>query len=305
MEYAVGQRYKTIQFDSLDIDSMTYRTLNSGRKLKLDLIQPTNDSIKEARPLIIFMHGGGFQQGIRNKEDVLQFCKEWAKRGYVVATITYRLTLKGKSFHCDLPKKEKINTFKEAALDLHRATNFLLERHKEFNFNKKYVVLAGNSAGAEAILYGAFFKEEQLIEPILPTNFSYAGVLSYAGAISDTSVITKRNAIPIGLFHGTCDQWVPFGTDTHHFCPEETPGALLLHGSYSIMKRLKTLKRPYYLHSVCGADHGINKQSLIYQLEDAVDFIYESVIRRQFVQRHYIDKSNERKCKFGRYDFCK
>lgn len=298
-----SQRYKSIQFQALQIDSITYTT-HHGKELKLDLIQPKNDTLKTPRPLIIFMHGGSFQIGIRNKADVLTYCKEWAKRGYIVATISYRLTLKGKSFHCDLSKEDKIKTFQEAVYDLHRATQFLLDRKDLYNIDPNLVILSGNSAGAEAVLQGAFFRPEHLLKTVLPDTFHYAGVISHAGAMTDTLLITKNNMIPLAVIHGTCDQWVPFGSNYHHFCPPETLGALMLHGALSIKNRMENLDGSFYFHALCGADHSANKTSLIYQLNDAVDFIYQSVILKQKVQRVFVDKSFRKDCKFGNYDFC-
>lgn len=300
---SLAQRYKTAQFNNLQIDSMVYATVK-GKALKLDLIQPKNDTCKTLRPLLIFMHGGSFQNGIRNKTDVLNYCKAWAKRGYVVATISYRLTLKGKSFHCDLPTEEKIKTFQNAVLDLHHATQFLLERKKEFNIDSSLVIVSGNSAGAEAILQGAFFRKDQLLEEILPANFSYAAAISHAGAMTDTSLINENSLIPLALLHGTCDQWVPFATDHHHYCPENTPGALVLHGALSIKKRIENLDGSYFFYSECGADHSVNKTSLVSQLNNVVDFVFESVIKKQKVQRELVEKSLQKNCRFGNYDFC-
>ncbi len=282
---------------------MVYATVQ-GEELKLDLIQPLDDAIKTPRPLLIFMHGGSFQNGIRNREDILQYCKEWAKRGYVVATISYRLTLNGKSFHCDLPVDDKINTFKNAVLDLHHATQFLLERKKEFNIDPSLIIVSGNSAGAEAILQGVFFRKDQLIEDLLPKNFSYAAAISHAGAMTDTNLINTKTIIPLALLHGTCDQWVPYATAYHHYCEESTPGALLLHGALSIKKRMDNLDGSFFLYSECGADHGVNKTSLISQLDNVVDFIFESVINKRKVQRELVDKALQKKCRFGNYNFC-
>lgn len=301
---AFAQRYQTPIFKNLQIDSLTYST-HHNMELKLDLIQPLNDSTLSPRPLIIFMHGGSFMEGIRNKEDVLNFCKEWAYKGYVVATISYRLTLKGKSFHCDFPNESKIETFKNAAYDLHLATDFLISRKELFNIDDKTVILAGNSAGAEAVLHGAFFKDNQLIKKVLPNHFRYAGIISYAGAIIDTSLITAQNHMPIALLHGTCDQWVPYASNYHHFCEQNTPGALMLHGSKSIMDRMKHLNGTYYLHTLCGQDHSVNKTALIYQLQNTVDFVYETIIQKKKIQRHFIEKTNNTPCKFGEYHYCK
>lgn len=299
----IAQRYLEYTFPDLKIDSMIYAKLDSGN-MYLDLIQPANDKITTPRPLIIFVHGGSFKAGYRNKEDVYNYCKQWAHHGYAVATITYRLTLKGKSFHCDQLNKVKINTFKEASLDIHKATKFLIDNSSKFNIDTNNIILSGNSAGGEAILHAAYFSNHQLIEQVLSNSFNYAGLLSYAGAIIDTNLINQKNVLPTGLFHGTCDQWVPYATDYHHYCPENTPGALLLHGSKSIKERMENLNASYYFHSICGMDHIINKTALIYQFNSAAEFIYQTVLLDKEVQRFEVDKSQNKNCKYGNHIEC-
>jgi hypothetical protein len=107
------------------------------------------------------------------------------------------------------------------------------------------IILAGSSAGAEAVLHAAYWTANDLIDlpeqPALPEDFKYGGVISMAGALVDTNLITKENAIPTLLFHGTCDNLVPFGTAPHHYCDESDKGYLMLHGANSIAKRLHHL----------------------------------------------------------------
>ncbi len=50
----------------------------------------------------------------------------------------------------------------------------------------------------------------------------------YAGAVVNANYITKDNAIPAVLFHGTEDDLVPFGTAPHHFCDPSKPGYIIL-----------------------------------------------------------------------------
>ena len=299
----IAQRYLEFTFPELKIDSMVYAKLDTG-DMYLDLIQPANDKITTPRPLIIFVHGGSFKAGYRNKEDVYSYCKQLAHHGYVVATITYRLTLKGKSFHCDQTNEVKVNTFKEAALDIHKATKFLIDNSSKFNIDTNKIILSGNSAGGEAILHAAYFTDNQLLQKILPDNFNYAGLLSYAGAIIDTNLIQKENVLPTALFHGTCDQWVPYATDYHHYCTENTPGALLLHGSKSIMERMKNLNASYYLYAICGMDHIVNKTALIYQFNNTSEFLYQTVILDKQVQQFGVDKTQNRNCKYGNPSEC-
>lgn len=57
-------------------------------QLRLDLYEPTGDQVA-ARPAIVWVHGGGFKGG--SKSATTQVAIDYAKRGYVTASINYRL----------------------------------------------------------------------------------------------------------------------------------------------------------------------------------------------------------------------
>ena len=86
-------RYKDLVFPSATVTSSIQFGSNlnvdgTTATLLLDLYQPTGDTLK-LRPLVICMHGGSLAVGSRG--DMGTFCTDFAKRGYVSATIEYRL----------------------------------------------------------------------------------------------------------------------------------------------------------------------------------------------------------------------
>jgi acetyl esterase/lipase len=58
--------------------------------LKMDIYQPTGDT-NTNRPVIIFAFGGGFVNGSRTENSMVKLCQAFAKRGFVTASIDYRL----------------------------------------------------------------------------------------------------------------------------------------------------------------------------------------------------------------------
>jgi acetyl esterase/lipase len=57
----------------------------------MDIYQPDGDTYA-ARPLIILAHGGSFIGGSKTDDaTVVELCNRFAKRGYVTASINYRL----------------------------------------------------------------------------------------------------------------------------------------------------------------------------------------------------------------------
>jgi len=62
----------------------------SAVPLLLDVYYP--DSNSTDRPLLMFIHGGGFTGGIKHKPEIVEMGKYYASRGWVYASIDYRTT---------------------------------------------------------------------------------------------------------------------------------------------------------------------------------------------------------------------
>lgn len=293
--YLPKGRYLTQVFTEVKNRTITYHR-GETESLQLDLYQPVGDELR-ARPLILYVHGGGFAGGSRDELRYRQFALRMARRGFAVASMSYRLTMKGKSFSCDQAAKNKILTFKYAAEDIWRATNFIVSRAEQLGIDKNKIVLAGSSAGAEAVLHAAYWNAGDLRDlperPSLPKDFRYGGVISMAGALLDTSLITKDNAIPTLLFHGTCDNLVPFGTAPHHYCDESDKGYLMLHGANSIAKRLHHLNASYWLVAQCGGAHEWNDRPLFDFVQPMSKAVLEMVMEGKKRQQTYMVKEQK------------
>ena len=61
-----------------------------GQHLQLNLARPSERGAP--RPAVLCIHGGGFRAGKRDRWN--QLCRQLAERGYVAATVTYRLAPK-------------------------------------------------------------------------------------------------------------------------------------------------------------------------------------------------------------------
>lgn len=299
-------RYVDSVFSDIQSEARVYFD-KINEQLELDIFFPEKDTLKD-RPLLLYVHGGGFSGGERDHPDQLAFCEKMAKKGYVTATMSYTLQRKGKSFGCDCPSPEKIQTFLLTAQDISRATQFLINNSKKYGIDSTKIVLLGSSAGAEAILHAAYWKETYTdIEGlILPGSFKYAGVVSMAGAITFDEWITGDSAIPTQLFHGTCDDLVPYGYAPHHYCAPETPGYLMLHGAYAIAERLRKLGKGFYLVTGCYGKHEWNATPLTQHMDRITDFIYHDILIGEKRQIHEIlgSQYNEPCTSHNTFSFC-
>jgi dienelactone hydrolase len=282
IEYSQAQ---TVYLDSLytTIEKSTYTYYNKpDEELKLDLFEPIENRHTD-RPVILYVHGGGFSGGERDHPVHEDFLRHFARKGYVTATMSYTLQRKGKSFGCDVNTGIKIETFLKTARDINRAAEFLIRKKEEFAINPSKIVIVGSSAGAEAVLHAAYWNltKSDSTGVILQNSFQYGGVISMAGAILDINHIINENAIPTQLFHGTDDQLVPYGIASHHYCPAVAPGFLMLFGAHAIMKRLQDIQSGYYLMTGINGKHEWNSMPLSDYRNEISDFVYHDVLLKK------------------------
>ena len=62
----------------------------SAVPLKLDVYCPDSNSTE--RPVLMFIHGGGFTGGIKHKPEIVEMANYYASRGWVYVSIDYRTT---------------------------------------------------------------------------------------------------------------------------------------------------------------------------------------------------------------------
>ena len=296
------ERYSEVLFDEINKETYTYATKN-GENLKLDIYLPVNDSDAE-RATIIYVHGGGFSSGQRDSEKIQQFCNQLAGYGYVVASISYRLTRKDKesAFGCNCPADEKLNTFIWALQDVQDASFFLIQNREQFGIDPQKIILSGSSAGAEAVLNAAYLPP--MCYGLDSGPVSYAGVIGMAGAIPDTVVIYNESAIPSLLFHGTDDNLVPYASAPHHYCKQGDPGYLILNGSYTIAEKLKNLNVPYWLHTTCGGAHELAEKPMTAYFDVITEFCYKFVIKKEKESRQTLVEGSQKNSQFRQFDFC-
>ena len=73
--------------DVSEYKDIVYKTVEN-KDLKLDIYH--QKTISDATPLIIFIHGGAWKKG--DKHDYWPYLIPYAEKGYITATIQYRLT---------------------------------------------------------------------------------------------------------------------------------------------------------------------------------------------------------------------
>ncbi|MCI1190149.1 carboxylesterase family protein [Hymenobacter sp. DH14] len=188
--------------------------------LLMDIYQPVGDATAE-RPVIIFAHQGGFVTGSRSESYMASVCTQFAKLGYVTASIDYRLGF----FPLDT------TNFSKAALrgmqDLRAAVRFFRKdaaTTNTYRISPSRIVVGGTSAGGfAAIEVGYLDKASEVPADVnialmdgiegASGNPGYSSavlaVLNLSGATNPPSIIEAGNA-PLYSAHGTSDAVVPY-----------------------------------------------------------------------------------------------
>ena len=280
---------------SLLLRAQDYKTLtyyeDDSLKLELDLFLP--DSMPDGKiPLAIYVHGGGFSNG--NRGGGHNLAKFLTKKEIAVASISYTLYMKGKSFGCNGILFEKIKAIQIAANQLWLSTEFVIENQEKFNIDTSKIFIIGSSAGAETVLHAAFWDREMMSLYVkkLPDNFKYAGVISGSGAIMDLNLITRETLVPVMMFHGDNDPLVPYATASHHFCPTNSSGWLMLFGSNSIYNHILNLDGTVSLITYLNGNHSIAGAHFYQNQQPVYDFIKQVTLGKKFQNHQFKSEKN-------------
>ena len=266
------------------------RTFNYADTLNLDFYDASNDALTH-KPLMILVHGGGFSAGQRNGGEETNFGETFAKKGYAVASIDYRLTRRGESFGCDCPTSTKIKTYVEAVEDFSKAMHYLATYASDFKIDPEKIILVGSSAGAETVLDAIILKYHYLFKNVVSPKGNIIGAVSFSGATLNVDYLTEDNAVPMLFFHGEKDDVVPYATAAHRSCKESDDGYLLLDGPLEITKKLRGLQVSYELYTDPLGTH--KWADLGYRQTDIISqFLYSVVLGNKKIQKQENIKPN-------------
>lgn len=237
--------------------------------LKMDIYEPQGDNFAH-RPLMVLAFPGSFTAGLRQSPDITQLCDNFSRRGYVCATIDYRLGFEDGS-------DSDTNQFKalmRGVQDMKAAVRFFYKDAQTTNtwrIDTGQIFIGGSSAGAFISLNYAYGKEDTLsryeppwARPALAAlggsegnsgNPGYSskvkGVIDLCGGIADTVWIMPGDPILVGV-HGTADSTVTCYFDSVY---ASTHPESLLFGGGDIMNRLNHVSIPNSIYLFQGADH--------------------------------------------------
>lgn len=152
------------------------RYQQDGKRTYLDVYTSKGD---EKKPLLIYIHGGGWLSGLRASRQF--YCKHWVKRGFVGASVGYDYGV-GVSHPTHLR-------------EIFKAIEYLLDNAEKFNIDTERIVFAGESAGAYfSSMIGAVTTHRELYDK-LGIDFKYRDTFKLCALILISGIYDFVNAI--------------------------------------------------------------------------------------------------------------
>jgi acetyl esterase/lipase len=265
--------------------------LGNDRKEKLDIYLP--DSEDELKlPVILFIHGGGWEKGSKSSKRSVSISKTLAENGYAVFCIDYKLTqFEGK------PWQSKISDpgWPQNIYDCKTAVRFIRKNAVKYRIDPDRIAVMGCSAGGHmALLTGMSAGNDELNRGGLYRNYS-----------CDVSCIIDMYGIPdVRVWGGDAflgldsvqfaHQWELASPVTH--LSDQTPPILILHGdkdetvgvkqSVDFVEKLKAKDLPYEFVVVKGGVHSFDLEPPQIDLRPVV---------MKFLNRYLKNKPGNRK----------
>lgn len=291
-----GNRYRSDVFEnftlSTDIKYGEGTTFSGNfQELFLDIYEPEGDTAI-ARPVVILAFGGSFIGGAR--EDMAYLCEAYAKKGYVAATIDYRL-YDGPFF--PLPSGEDMtDVVVKAISDMKAAVRYMREDAATANTYKidpDNIFAGGISAGGIVAAHvGVIDSTDVFTDELLAIleanggwegnsseNLEYSseiqGFINFSGALNDASWIDAEDP-PFMSVHDDMDGVVPYGEG---FASIFTFDIIYMEGSQIMNQEADTEGVMNTLYTIENSDGHVsymgNEAGRVENINRSADFLYE------------------------------
>lgn len=201
-----------------EIKNVEYKNIN-GKSLQLDIYIPGN--IVKPAPLLVFIHGGGWRGGKRS--DYLVYLVDFAKKGYITATVSYRLL--------------KEAPYPACAEDITDAVRWFYRNSEVYGYDPDRIALIGGSAGAHLALLAAYEWKNPLvtndIETISGASHRIKAVVDIYGPIDLTTEYARNHSLVTSFLAHSFNEKPELYTEASpiHYLDKGDPATMILHGT--------------------------------------------------------------------------
>lgn len=207
------ERYRDEVFDDVVVTKDLHYTTSIDYKgdpvdLHLDLYEPAGD-VAPVRPLMLYLHGGGFTDGDKAGGREVELSSAYARRGFVVASVNYRVDPTTGGGLEDISDPEFLQAILDAFADSQTAIAWLRANAAPYRIDTNAVFASGYSAGAVLSLLLAYGPDAN--NPDSATSPSrVSGAISISGTALPGLV---QPGEPIAyMIHGDIDPRVPYAS---------------------------------------------------------------------------------------------
>ncbi|MFT3933013.1 MAG: alpha/beta hydrolase [Chitinophagaceae bacterium] len=258
---------------------------------QFDFYEPADDK-NHRRPLIIWLHGGGFKFGKKTSGGIPLWGKTFAQRGYVCASINYRLSKKHplKNF------EDLVEGCADAIEDLKQAIDYFKQHAADYGIDTNTIILGGNSAGGMIALQAAYSNPGQIkafVHKSDTTTETYdeqkpipvAAAINFWGAMFNLKWL-QNAAVPIVSVHGKKDGIVPYDNKNG------------IYGSMAIRRAADSLQIPNAIKLYESYSHELQKhfnplfagrpakKRWLEAGQFVADFLYKEVVEKKGKKHH-------------------
>ena len=285
-------RYSTDLFPTVTVTSGVQFGSNddytgANMDLFMDIYEPTGDTELE-RPLIIWVHGGSFIGGTRTDSDVSTLADAFAKKGFVCASIDYRVGM------WPIDSVNAVKAVVRAVQDLKGATRFFYSDRANANAYKidtTKIFIGGSSAGAVTSLHMAYLDKECEVEPYINLtdltalgglegtsgspgySTDVVGVINLCGALASYGWL-EAGDIPFCSLHGTNDGTVPYNRGPASVSVFDI---LYMDGSRMLYEQANAVGITQSTYSHYGAGHAVYAGNAQY-MDTTINFVRDFLV---------------------------
>jgi para-nitrobenzyl esterase len=176
--------------------------------LRLDGYAPNGDTQRN-RPALVWVHGGSFSSGDKGNPLPVDVATTFAKQGYVVVSINYRLLGSG----CVANPSQCTVAALEAKHDAQAAIRWLRANADFLGVDPTRIAVGGESAGGITAALVGMHSEDVGNSGTPGEDSRVRGFVSISGGTPNGVLASPDDALGL-LFHGTADNVVPVSWST-------------------------------------------------------------------------------------------
>jgi acetyl esterase/lipase len=216
--------------------NLGYPVTTSTISLLLDVYQPTGANLPAKLPALIAIHGGGFINNDKTEQSAVEFCQKYASRGYVTASINYRLM--GDNPSAEPGPYANLNniyyrTMSAAAQDAAKAVRWLRANAAAYHVDPDRIAIQGASAGAVTSLLEGYQESGTI-----GASAHVGAVVDLWGGMYGAESLVDADDPPAFIVHGTADATVS------------------IQQSYDLVNRCGAIGLACEFHPIQDAGHG-------------------------------------------------